>query len=118
MINFRHLAAAAVLFVSSFTAFAQGEKSNWFFGKGAGIVFSGDSATASSSRMFTEEGSATLSDKDGNLLLYTNGITVWNKHHRVMPNGNGLMGKLGEAVMAARLERLFAGATPLVIGHP
>ncbi|GAA4444526.1 hypothetical protein GCM10023188_46620 [Pontibacter saemangeumensis] len=92
MINFRYLAAAALLFICSFTASAQGEKSNWFFGKGAGIVFSGDSVTATGSRLFTEEGSASLSDKDGNLLLYTNGITVWNRNHRVMPNGNGLMG--------------------------
>ncbi len=92
MINFKHLTAAAFLFASSFTAFAQGEKANWYFGKGAGIIFSGDSAVATSSRMFTEEGSATLSDKNGKLLLYTNGVTVWNGSHRVMPNGNGLMG--------------------------
>lgn len=92
MINVRHLAAAAILFACSFTTFAQGAKSNWYFGKGAGIVFSADSATATNSRLFTEEGSATLSDQNGQLLLYTNGITVWNRNHRVMPNGNGLMG--------------------------
>ncbi|RDV10364.1 hypothetical protein DXT99_26515 [Pontibacter diazotrophicus] len=93
MINFRHITAAAVLFAGSFTAFAQGEKANWYFGKGAGITFTQDTVTAvTHSRIFTEEGSASLSDKDGNLLFYTNGITVWNRNHRVMPNGNGLMG--------------------------
>lgn len=92
MINLRHLAAAAILTLTSFSGFAQGEKANWYFGKGAGIIFSGDSAVATNSRLFTEEGSATLSDAEGNLLLYTNGITVWNREHRVMPNGNGLMG--------------------------
>ncbi|MHA6249732.1 hypothetical protein ACXYMU_17445 [Pontibacter sp. CAU 1760] len=92
MTKIRHLTMAALLFASSFTAFAQGPQSNWYFGKGAGIIFSGDSATPTNSRLFTEEGSATLSDKDGKLLLYTNGITVWNGSHRVMPNGNGLMG--------------------------
>ncbi|WP_439881537.1 hypothetical protein ACSX1A_20700 [Pontibacter sp. MBLB2868] len=92
MKGFKHLAAAAILAFTSMTVFAQGEKNNWYFGKGAGIIFSGDSAIATSSRLFTEEGSASLSDKDGNLLLYTNGITVWNRNHKVMPNGNGLMG--------------------------
>ncbi|GHA71540.1 YncE family protein [Pontibacter akesuensis] len=92
MIKLRHIAAVAILSFSSFAAAAQGETSNWYFGKGAGIIFSGDSAIATSSKLFTEEGSATLSDAQGNLLLYTNGITVWNRDHKVMPNGNGLMG--------------------------
>ncbi|WP_266204228.1 NHL repeat-containing protein [Pontibacter kalidii] len=92
MIRLRQLAAAAILTLSSFAALAQGERNNWYFGKGAGIIFKGDSATATNSRLFTEEGSATISDAAGNLLFYTNGITVWNREHRVMPNGNGLMG--------------------------
>ena len=92
MIRFRHFAAAALLTFSSLSVFGQGEKNNWYFGKGAGIVFTDGTPTATSSRLFTEEGSASLSDKDGNLLLYTNGITVWNRNHKVMPNGNGLMG--------------------------
>ncbi|GAB3536986.1 hypothetical protein GCM10027443_28780 [Pontibacter brevis] len=93
MINFRHITAAALLLAGSFTALAQGQRNNWYFGKGAGITFTPDTAKAvTHSRIFTEEGSASLSDKDGNLLLYTNGITVWNRNHRVMPNGNGLMG--------------------------
>ena len=92
MIRLRHIAAAALLTLCSLTVSAQGEKNNWYFGKGAGIIFNNGIPTATSSRLFTEEGSATLSDKDGNLLLYTNGITVWNRDHKVMPNGNGLMG--------------------------
>ncbi|MBF9253375.1 PD40 domain-containing protein [Pontibacter sp. 172403-2] len=89
----KHFVAAVILCVGSFSAFAQGETANWYFGKNAGITFKGDSAIAQTNgRLVTEEGSATLSDKNGNLLLYTNGITVWNGKHRVMPNGNGLMG--------------------------
>ncbi|MEI6310709.1 MAG: T9SS type B sorting domain-containing protein [Bacteroidota bacterium] len=38
------------------------------------------------------EGCATISDKEGNLLFYTNGVNVWNKNHNLMPNGNGLGG--------------------------
>jgi hypothetical protein len=93
MIQLKHIIAVFILVLGTSTAFAQGETANWYFGKGAGLVFKGDSVTAvANSRLQTEEGSATISDKDGNLLFYTNGITVWNKHHRVMPNGNGLMG--------------------------
>ncbi|WP_347157896.1 hypothetical protein [Pontibacter chitinilyticus] len=93
MSTLRHLASAFILCIGSFSTFAQGETANWYFGKNAGITFQGDSVIAQTNgRLLTEEGSATLSDKDGNLLLYTNGITVWNRNHRVMPNGNGLMG--------------------------
>lgn len=88
----KHFSATVILTLAAFAAMAQGATSNWYFGKGAGIIFTGDSAIATNSRLFTEEGSATLSDAQGKLLLYTNGITVWNGEHRVMPNGNGLMG--------------------------
>lgn len=93
MINFKFTLAAAALLLSGFSVFAQGEANNWYFGKGAGITFTADTAIAvTSGKLHTEEGSASISDKAGNLLLYTNGVTVWNKNHRVMPNGNGLMG--------------------------
>src|SRR5215217_3779517 len=42
--------------------------------------------------MSTYEGSASIADHDGNLLFYTDGISVWNKNHNVMPNGSGLLG--------------------------
>jgi len=43
--------------------------------------------------MSTVEGCATISDTAGNLLFYTNGLTVWNKNHQVMENGSGLLGR-------------------------
>ncbi|MBX2929905.1 MAG: T9SS type A sorting domain-containing protein [Saprospiraceae bacterium] len=33
---------------------------------------------------------AAMSDQDGNLLFYTNGISVANAQHQIMPNGDGL----------------------------
>jgi hypothetical protein len=36
------------------------------------------------------EGVATMSDANGNLLFYTNGITIFNRNHQVMVNGSGL----------------------------
>ncbi len=33
---------------------------------------------------------AAICDTRGNLLFYSNGQTVWNKQHKIMPNGTGL----------------------------
>lgn len=38
---------------------------------------------------------ASVSDQNGNLLFYTNGVTVWNASNNVMPNGTGLLGAGG-----------------------
>jgi gliding motility-associated-like protein len=38
------------------------------------------------------EGCASIADAVGNLLFYTDGITVWNQTHSVMANGTGLFG--------------------------
>lgn len=73
---------------------AQKETSYWFFGNRAGINFKDDGSIAVSSngKLQTVEGSATISDHEGNLLFYTDGITVYNKNHAIMPNGTGLKG--------------------------
>jgi hypothetical protein len=41
---------------------------------------------------FGTECTSSYSDADGNLLLYTDGLTVWDRNHQPMPNGTGLMG--------------------------
>ena len=38
------------------------------------------------------EGSSSISDSNGQLLFYTDGVTVWDKNNAVMQNGTGLMG--------------------------
>jgi len=106
MIRLKHLATAFILCCTTIAAQAQGEQKNWYFGKGAGISFTGDSAVAvGNGRLYTEEGSASISDKNGNLLFYTNGITVWNKNHKVMPNGNGLLGGNSSTQSALILQK-------------
>lgn len=42
--------------------------------------------------MSTNEGCASIADACGALLFYTDGITVWNQNHMVMPNGMNLLG--------------------------
>lgn len=38
------------------------------------------------------EHSVTISDEQENLLFYSNGQTVWDRNHQVMPNGSGILG--------------------------
>jgi gliding motility-associated-like protein len=77
----------------SLHSYAQKEANNWYFGYNAAITFSGPTPIALfDSKIFTDEGSATISDKNGNLLFYTNGIDIWDKTHQVMLNGSGLLG--------------------------
>lgn len=72
---------------------AQGEANIWYFGQNAGIDFnSGSPVALTNGQLVTDEGCATISNSSGQLLFYTDGITVYNKNHVVMMNGNGLMG--------------------------
>ncbi|MCL6265265.1 T9SS type B sorting domain-containing protein [Flagellimonas myxillae] len=83
-----------LFFMGSLATYAQGETSNWFFGNGAGITFNNDGTVSSLSggRINTFEGCASISDGIGNLLLYTDGITVYDRTHNVMQGGSGLYG--------------------------
>ncbi|RXJ51513.1 T9SS type B sorting domain-containing protein [Gelidibacter gilvus] len=79
--------------LSTLAIFAQREANIWYFGHGAGLDFnSGAPVALTDGQIFTDEGCATISDGFGNLLFYTNGILVWNKDHKVMFNGTGLLG--------------------------
>src|SRR4051812_29467993 len=74
-------------------AFAQKENNIWYFGTNAGLDFnSGVPVALTNSAMVTSEGCASVSDTAGNLLFYTDGISIWNKNHTIMPNGTGLTG--------------------------
>jgi len=75
------------------SVFAQKETDNWYFGSFAGVNFStGTPVAVPVSNIFTTEGSASISDTSGNLLFYSDGVTVYNSAHQVMPNGTGLTG--------------------------
>ena len=67
---------------------------NWFFGKNASISFnpiqSGGTPVILSGAMESQEGVASISNKEGQLLFYTNGETVYTSGNTVMSNGTGL----------------------------
>ncbi|MCF4101323.1 T9SS type B sorting domain-containing protein [Gillisia sp. M10.2A] len=81
--------------------FAQKETSNWYFGDGAGLSFnSGNPVALNGGRVSTIEGSASISDRNGNLLFYTDGITVFDRSHNSMLNGSGLKGNVSSTQSA------------------
>jgi len=75
------------------TASAQPQQSKWYFGNYAALDFMTNPPTPlPSSAMISSHSSASQADAAGNLLFYTNGITVYNSSHVVMANGTGLLG--------------------------
>ena len=82
---------------------------HWYFGNFAGLDFSSGSPVFSKGSLYSFEGCASISDKNGNLLFYTNGGgrdtmcpwwsqsrinqysilfgAIWNPNHDIMENG-------------------------------
>ena len=82
----------SLLFVS-FGIYAQYEAAHWFFGTHAGLDFSqGAPVPETGGLINTEEGCSSISNPCGDLVLYTDGKTVWDANHQIMPHGAGLMG--------------------------
>jgi gliding motility-associated-like protein len=73
---------------------AQKEAFFWHFGDYAAIDFNtGAPVAVSGSALSSIEGTSSVCDgATGNLLFYTDGITVYNRLDNVMPNGTGLHG--------------------------
>lgn len=69
----------------------------WRFGDNAGVDFSSGTAVPVAGNCSAQEGTASISNADGELLLYTNGQQVWNRNGEVMPSGNGLLGSWSSA---------------------
>lgn len=88
----KKLLVLILLFTSSI-AFSQKEANIWYFGRNAGIDFNTSPPTAlTNSQLNTLEGCSSFSDSNGNLLFYSDGITVWDKDHNVMTYSNGNLG--------------------------
>lgn len=78
---------------------AQKQGNIWYFGANAGLNFNSGNPVALLNGSLTSplspgsnEGSSAISDSSGSILFYSDGMTVWNKNHQVMPNGTGLLG--------------------------
>lgn len=64
----------------------------WYFGHRNGLDFSSGTPTIlNGGQLNIDEGSACISDAQGNLLFYAGDKKVWNKNHQLMPNGTELL---------------------------
>lgn len=77
----------------SYFSYSQGEANNWYFGQNAGISFNTNPPSILfDGQLSTLEGCSSISSPNGDLLFYTDGQTIWNANHQIMPNANYLVG--------------------------
>jgi gliding motility-associated-like protein len=90
----KHLAISFALLFQIYETTAQGEANNWVFGNRCWITFPTNQPVVNAIPSSFNFGSASISDKNGQLLFYTDGQYVYNKLHQVMPSC-GLSGLMG-----------------------
>lgn len=70
------------------------QANNWYFGENIGLSFNYGSPPQilldGQINIEMNKGTACISDHDGNLLLYSDGVTIWNRNHQVLQNGTNL----------------------------
>lgn len=99
-------------FMNGLLLFSQNENKKWYFGQGAGLAFMTNPPTIiTNGAMNTAEGCASIADSFGNLLFYTDGVTVWNQAHLVMSNGTGLFGNTSTSQSANVVKQ--PGSAPI-----
>lgn len=95
---------------------AQLETAVWYFGRNAGLDFNtpepkvlldgqiidglSDVDDGKGFKRYHGEGMASFSDSLGHLRLYTDGRSVWNAMHELMPNGGDLLGDISSTESA------------------
>lgn len=68
---------------------------NWNFGCNAGITFkNGAPEYFNGSALCTMEGCSSISDANGDIMFYSDGLTVYNRNNQIMLNGTGLLGNI------------------------
>jgi PKD repeat protein len=84
-----------VIFIALFSKIlivqAQNEACKWYFEQYNGLDFSGDTVKYLSGCQFGEnESSSSICDSNGNMLFYSNGLTIYNKYNTIVKNGTDL----------------------------
>lgn len=102
----RKIIYTSFFIVFIFCGYAQNENTKWYFGNHAALDFMTNPPTIlNNSAMNQFASSASIADTAGNLLFYTDGVTVWNKQHTIMANGTGLFGNTASAQSALIIKQ-------------
>lgn len=64
---------------------------NWIFGDHAGLGSAVSGPSVFAANMLATEGTASISDNSGQLLMYSKLDTIWDRNGAIMPNGGGLL---------------------------
>jgi hypothetical protein len=84
------------------------EALNWYFGDKAVLTFNtpdGNPIPLNGSMLSTLEGCSSISDTNGNLLLYTDGVGVWNKKHELLNPKQILFGHYSSSQSALIVQK-------------
>jgi hypothetical protein len=83
-----------ILLIISAIAHTQNQNNFWVYGYQAGINFNTNPPSYQGGfSIQASEGAASVADPvSGELLFYTDGVTVWDASNNPMPNGTGLLG--------------------------
>lgn len=91
----------SILLLLSIGCYAQGKANIRYFVRDTRLDFnSGSPVVLTDGQMNTLEGCATISNTAGQIFLYTDDVTVWDKNHQIMSNGTGLLGSLSSSQLA------------------
>lgn len=88
-----------VILLSVFVQSSAQQNNIWYFGLKGGLNFNPvpglpSPAAIGNSAMIANEGCGSICDMNGQLLFYSNGVTVYNRKHEVMLNGDNLAGNI------------------------
>lgn len=81
----RHLIVIPALFTISICGYSQGETDNWLFGSSVSMNFATNPPLVQQGAIPLFAGTACMSDKNGNLLFYSDGWRVYNALNQPMP---------------------------------
>ncbi len=91
----------SILIFALFVSFSVKAQQNniWYFGLKGGLNFNNVPGSSSpfaigNSAMLANEGCSSVCNDNGQLLFYSNGVTVYNRNHQVMLNGDNLAGNI------------------------
>jgi hypothetical protein len=92
----KHLFAYVLLFALVVLAVrnvsAQREGTNWYFGNKAGLNLENIAYTMGDGALVSNSTCASIATANGDLRMYTNGVTLWNAKHLLVNDGTGIKG--------------------------